>query len=61
MRVSIAILMILGACIVVSISLLSVLHDLLIRIPRRYSAYANDRHPDHQSSAVCSDVSEDIQ
>ena len=61
MRISFAIFMVVGGFTVVLVSLLSVLHDLLVRIPRSSSAYVDARDVDHQTAAICSEVSEDIQ
>ena len=61
MRISFAIFMVVGGCTVVLVSLLSVLHDLLARIPRRTPAHFESRDIDQQTAPVCPEVSEDIQ
>jgi len=62
MRIPIAIIMILGACFVVLVGLLSVLHDLLLITTRRHATSEFDqRTSGYERSSICSKVSEDIQ
>ena len=61
MRILVATLMILGACLVFAVGLLSVIHDLLVRITRHVPSEFDRRAIGHESSAICSKVSEDVQ
>lgn len=62
MRILISIIMIVGACFVVLVGLLSVLHDLLVIATRRHATSEFDHHAGgYERSSICSTVSEDIQ
>jgi hypothetical protein len=62
MRILIAIIMILGACFVLVVGLLSVIHDLLVRTTSRRAPCEFDRRAmGYEPSSICSKVSEDVQ
>ena len=61
MHILISILMILGACLVVLIGLLSVLHDLLIRTPLHLPSEFERREAPGEESTVHATISEDFQ
>jgi len=62
MRILISIIMILGACFVLVVGLLSVIYDLLIRTTSRHIPSEFDgRSIGYEVSSVCSKASEDVQ
>jgi hypothetical protein len=62
MRILIAIMMMLGACLVLVVGLLSVIHDLLVRTTSRHAPSEFDpRAIGHEASSICSKVSDDVQ
>jgi hypothetical protein len=62
MRILISIVMILGACFVLVVALLSVIHDLLVRTTSRHAPAHFDRPAmGYEASSLCSKASEDIQ
>jgi hypothetical protein len=62
MRILISIIMILGACFVLVVGLLSVIHDLLVRTTSRHAPAEFDRRAiGYEASSTCSKVLEDVQ
>jgi hypothetical protein len=61
MRNLIPVTMILGACFVLVVGLLSVLHDLLVRSPMLMPSELERRNVGRERSTACGPVSEDIQ
>lgn len=60
MRILIAIIMIIGACFVLSIGLLSVVRDLLV-ITTRQAQLELDSHADgREGAALCAKASKDV-
>jgi hypothetical protein len=61
MRILIATIMILGACLVLLIGLLSVIHDLLVRTTRHAPSEFDPHAIGYERSTIGPKVSEDIQ
>jgi hypothetical protein len=62
MRILIATITILGACFVLVVALLSVIHDLLVRTTSRHAPSEFDRRAiGYEASSICSKLSEDVQ
>jgi len=60
MRILVSIAMILGACFVVLIGLLSLLHDLLIRTTRLVPSEFDRRESCREGPAISAKVSEEV-
>jgi hypothetical protein len=61
MRILISIVMILGACLVVLIGLLSVVHDLLLRTTNHVSAEFDRKDAGRERSGVCHETTDHLQ
>lgn len=60
MRVLVSILMILGACFVVVIGLLSVVHDLLLRTTNHVSSEFDGEDMRDEGSTICHETPEHL-
>ena len=60
MRILIAIIVILGACFVLSIGLLSVVRDLLVIITRHAQSELDSHTVGDEGAALCVKASEDV-
>jgi hypothetical protein len=58
MRILISIVMILGACFVVIVGLLSVVHDLLLRTTSHVPSQFDSHDLSRERSAICHETSE---
>ena len=58
MRILLSIVMILGACFVVVIGLLSVVHDLLLRTTSHVPSEFDSHELGREGSAICHETSE---
>jgi hypothetical protein len=61
MRILIAIIVILGACLVLSIGLLSVVRDLLVITTRHAQSELDSHAVGYEGAALCAKASEDVQ
>ena len=61
MRILIAIIMIFGACFVLSIGLLSVLRDLLVITTQHAQSELDSHAVDREGTGLCVNTSEDLQ
>jgi hypothetical protein len=60
MHILIAITMIFGACLVLSIGLLSVVRDLLVITTRHAQSGLDSQAVGHEGAALCAKASEDV-